>query len=121
MITVRDATGHDVPAIRDLFLACYGTVYPNPQCYDPQALHKLVYSDDTLLLVAEDSDTRQVVGTASVILEIGAYSDLVGEFGRLVVHPGARHGGVGTLLMAERIRRVRDRLQVRRGRPIPTA
>jgi GNAT superfamily N-acetyltransferase len=112
MITVRDATGQDVPAIRDLFLACYGTVYPNPQCYDPQALNKLVYSDDTMLLVAEDTDTRRVVGTASVLLEIGAYSDLVGEFGRLVVHPEARHGGVGTRLMAERIRRVKDRLQV---------
>jgi GNAT superfamily N-acetyltransferase len=111
MITVREATGADVPAVRDIFLACYGTAYPDPQYYDDQALNKLVYSDDTLLLVAED-ETSRIVGTASVILEVGAYSDLVGEFGRLAVHPDARQQGIGKLLMAERLARVQDRLQV---------
>jgi len=112
MITVREASGPDVPAIRDIFLACYGTDYPFAEYYDEQALNKLVYSDNTLLLVAEDSQTQRVLGTASVILEAGAYSDLVGEFGRLAVHPDARQRGVGRLLMSERLRRVQDRLQV---------
>jgi GNAT superfamily N-acetyltransferase len=112
MIIVREATGADVPAIRDIFLASYGTGYAYPQYYDPALLTKLVYADDTLLLVAEDTEGGQVVGTASVILEVGAYDDLVGEFGRLAVRPEARHRGVGTLLMGERLRRVQDRLQV---------
>lgn len=112
MITVREATGSDVPAIREIFLACYGTAYPYPQYYDEQLLTKLVYSDDTLLLVAEEAGTRQIVGTASVLLEVGAYSDLVGELGRLAVHPLARNRGVGKLLMSERLRRIQDRLQV---------
>jgi hypothetical protein len=47
-----------------------------------------------------------------VDLEVGAHSDLVGEFCRLAVHPDYRHHGVGKLLMTERLRRVQDRLQV---------
>jgi GNAT superfamily N-acetyltransferase len=112
MITVREATGRDVPAIRDVFLACYGTEYTDPRYYDEALLTRLVYSDDSLLLVAEDSENRRVLGTASVDLEIGAHSDLVGEFCRLAVDPAARQRGVGKLLMSERLRRVEGRLQV---------
>jgi GNAT superfamily N-acetyltransferase len=112
MIAVREATGRDVPAIREVFLASYGTDYSDPRYYDEALLTRLVYSDDSLLLVAEDAESGQVVGTASVDLEIGAHSDLVGEFCRLAVHPAAREKGVGKLLMGERLRRVRDRLQV---------
>jgi GNAT superfamily N-acetyltransferase len=112
MITVRDATGHDVPAIRAIFLASYGTTYTDPRYYDDALLTRLVYSSDTLLLVAEDSETGEVIGTASVELEIGAESDLVGEFCRLAVHPDRRAQGVGKLLLSERLRRVQDRLQV---------
>jgi N-acetylglutamate synthase-like GNAT family acetyltransferase len=112
MITVREATPQDVPAIRDIYLASYGTDYSDPRYYEEQQLTKFVYSDDTLVLVAEERETRRVIGTASVILSIGAYADLVGEFGRLAVHPAARHQGVGGLLMRERLARVQDRLQV---------
>lgn len=112
MIRIREATGQDTQAIRDIFYACYGQDYPYQQFYDPQQLLKIVYSDDTLILVAEDTDQQQVLGTASVILEIGAFSDLVGEFGRLAVTPDARHHGVGKLLMEERLARVRDRLHI---------
>jgi GNAT superfamily N-acetyltransferase len=112
MITIREACGADAPAIREIFLTCYGTEYPHPQYYDLAMLTRMIYSDDTLLLVAEDTDTGKVVGTASVILEVGAYSDLVGEFGRLAVHPEARHHGIGKLLMAERLKRVQDRLHI---------
>ena len=112
MITVREATGDDVPAIREIFLSCYGTDYTDPRYYDDQLLTRLVYSEDSLLLVAEEAETGQIVGTASLDLEVGAHSDLVGEFGRLAVHPEFRQRGVGKLLMGERLRRVQDRLQV---------
>lgn len=112
MIAIREARGADTPAIRDIFLATYGADYPYPQYYDPESLMKMVYTDDTLILVAEDTADGRVLGTASVILEMGAYSDLVGEFGRLAVHPEARHRGIGRLLMRERVRLVRERLHV---------
>jgi GNAT superfamily N-acetyltransferase len=112
MITVREAVDSDVAAIREIFLSCYGQDYPYQQFYDPHLLTKMVYSDDTLILVAEENATGTVLGTASVILEVGAYSDLVGEFGRLAVRPEARHRGVGKLLMEERICRVREQLHL---------
>jgi len=105
MITVREAAANDVVAIRDIFLACYGTDY-SPRYYDENQLTRLVYSDDSLLLVAEDTDSGEIAGTASVELEVGARSDLVAEFGRLAVHPAFRHRGVGNLLMSERLLRV---------------
>lgn len=112
MITVREATGQDVGAIRDIFLASYGTEHTDSRYYDVAFLTRLVYSDNILILIAEDSETGNVVGTGSVDLEIGAYSDLAGEFCRLAVHPDCRRRSVGKLLLSERIRRTQDRLQV---------
>jgi GNAT superfamily N-acetyltransferase len=112
MIEVRAAKASDVVAIRDIFQACYGRDYPYAQFYDLEALTRLVYSDHQLLLVAEDTANHRILGTASVVLEVGALSDLIGEFGRLAVHPDARQTGIGRLLMNERLARVRDRLHV---------
>jgi ribosomal protein S18 acetylase RimI-like enzyme len=112
VITIREATGRDVAAIREIFLACYGTDYTDPRYYDDALLTRLVYSDASLLLVAEDTERGLVVGTASVDLEVGAHSDLVGEFCRLAVHPTYRQRGAGKLLFSERLRHVQDRLQV---------
>jgi GNAT superfamily N-acetyltransferase len=112
MIHIREATGADVPVLREIFVACYGTDYSDSRCYDDALLTRLVYSSEGLMLVAEDTAAGRIVGTASVDFEAGAYSDLVGEFGRLAVHPAFRQHGIGKLLMAERIRRVADRLQV---------
>ncbi len=112
MIQVREAEERDAGVIRDIFLATYGQDYTYPQFYDEKELKKMIFSDDTLLLVAEESDTREVIGTASVILEVGAFSDLVGEFGRLAVLPDARQRGIGSMLMRERLDRVRQRLHV---------
>jgi CRP-like cAMP-binding protein/GNAT superfamily N-acetyltransferase len=109
---IREATSNDVVAITEIFRACYGAAYSDDRFYDPNALNKMVASDDTLVLVAEDQDTGNIVGTASVILEVGAFADLTGEFGRLGVHPEARHRGIAKLLMEERLRRVEERLQV---------
>jgi ribosomal protein S18 acetylase RimI-like enzyme len=112
MITVREATGGDIPAITEIFHASYGEHHTDTRYYDQDALTKLVYSDDTVILIAEDQQSGRIVGTASVILEVGAFADLTGEFGRLAVLPEARHLGIGNLLMNERIKRVEGRLQV---------
>lgn len=109
-IAIRAAEEHDAEAIRDVFIACYGGDYPYPEFYDVQELKKLIYSDETLMFVAEVDGG--VVGTAAVFLEIGAFSDLVGEFGRLAVLPEARHHGVGSRLMHRRLEAVHDRLHV---------
>src|SRR6476661_4793002 len=106
MITIREAAGRDVAAIREIFQASYGTGYTDPRYYDDALLTRLVYSNDSILLVAEDTDAGKVVGTASVELEVGAHSDLVGEFCRLAVHPASRQRGVGAMLLSERLRRV---------------
>ena len=112
MIDIRPARETDVESIRAIFLAAYGTDYAYPQYYDVEQLHRMVYADDTVLLVAEDSKDSRVVGTASVVFDIGAYADLVGEFGRLAVHPEARRRGIGKKLMQARIDAVKDRLHV---------
>jgi GNAT superfamily N-acetyltransferase len=110
MVNVREAQESDVEAVRELFLAAYGEHYAYPAYYDIKTLKKLVYTDSSILLVAEEDD--QLLGTASVVMHVGAYNDLVGEFGRLVVHPDARGKGVGHALMQGRIERVQERLHV---------
>ena len=112
MIEIREAVETDAPWIREIFVATYGEDYTYPRFYEERYLRKLIYSDDTLMLVAEDRESRNVIGTAAVVLESGAYTDLVGEFGRLAVHPRAWGRGVGAMLLEERVRRVQDRLHV---------
>jgi GNAT superfamily N-acetyltransferase len=109
-ITIRVAEERDAAAIREVFVACYGSRYPYPEYYDVTELKKLIYSDETLMFVGELGG--EVVGTAAVFLEIGALSDLVGEFGRLAVVPEARHRGVGSRLMHQRLEAVHERLHV---------
>lgn len=112
MIRVREADEGDVAGVRKLFFATYDEDYTYKDFYDEAALKRIIYGDDTLFLVAEDTSAGTLVGTASVLLEVGAYSDLVGEFGRLVVHPARRNEGIGHKLMEARLERVRDRLHV---------
>ena len=112
MIEIREATEHDVGGIRDLFLAAYGKHYTYPQYYDRHVLKKMVFDDDTLLLVAEDQESEQILGTASVLFDKGAFGDLLGEFGRLVVHPDGRRRGIGKKLMDERIAHSERRLHL---------
>jgi GNAT superfamily N-acetyltransferase len=112
MITIREATVADVPAITEIFQICYGRTYSDWRFYDAAALTKLVLSDDTLVFVAADETTGKILGTGSVILEVGAYADLTREFGRLAVMPEARNLAIGTRLMEERLRRVEGRLQI---------
>jgi GNAT superfamily N-acetyltransferase len=111
-VRVREAGEQDVGAIKELFQAAYCQDYPYPAIYDETALKKAIFGDDVVIVVAEAPDTGRVLGTASVLFDTGAQSDLVAEFGRLVVRPDERAHGVGGLLMAERIRRVEGRLHV---------
>ncbi|MDT8437079.1 MAG: GNAT family N-acetyltransferase [Gemmatimonadota bacterium] len=110
MTAIREARNEDTADIIEVYRASYGEDYADPRYYEPEEIRKLIYSDDTLVLVAEVS--RRVVGTACVILEVGAYTDLVGEFGRLAVHPDFRRRGIGTGLLRRRVECVRDRLHV---------
>lgn len=112
MIRVREATEADVEQIRDVFRSTYGDDYAYPQYYDPQQLKKMIFDDDTLILVAEEIETGRIAGTASVLLQVGAYADLVGEFGRLAVHAEFRHRGIGRLLMQSRVERVQECLHL---------
>ncbi len=112
MIEVREAADLDVEGIIELFHAAYGENYTYPSYYDPHVLKKMVYEDDTLILVASDTKTKQVLGTASVIFDTGAFGDLAGEFGRLVVHPDGRRKGIGNRLMEARLKHAADRLHV---------
>ena len=107
-VVVREAAEEDARAIRDVFEAVYGPAYPYRDFYDTQWLKRSIFTDDVLTLVAEVGG--QVVGTASIIYSAGALSDLVGEFGRLAVHPDARGRGIGKTLMRHRIEFAERRL-----------
>lgn len=110
MIRMREAVAADADAIREIFQANYGDDYTYAEFYDPGAIEKLILGDDTLMLVAEEEG--EILGTASVLFESGAYSDLVGEFGRLAVRRRAWGRGIGLRLLAERVSRVGGRLHV---------
>ena len=103
-IDIREAKEDDARQICDVFQATYGEHYAYRQFFDPHLVKKMIFSDDAHTLIAEDRTTGRIEGTASVILEIGAYSDLVGEFGRLAVRPDARGHHIGSRLMKQRLR-----------------
>ncbi len=112
MIRVREAREEDVGQIREIFLAVYGQDYPHRELYDELWLKRSVFTDEALILVAEDESSGRVIGTASVLFDFGAHSDLVGEFGRLAVHPDYRRLQVGNLLMERRLEAIQHRLHV---------
>ncbi len=112
MIRIREAREEDVGQIREIFLAVYGADYPHHEVYDELWLKRSVFTDDALILVAEETDSGRVIGTASVLFDFGAHSDLVGEFGRLAVHPDYRRLQVGKLLMEKRLEAIQNRLHV---------
>ncbi|RMH00220.1 MAG: GNAT family N-acetyltransferase [Chloroflexi bacterium] len=107
-ILVRPVTEADLVGVRTLFYRCYGKDYPYKEFYDDEWLKRSIYQDSYLFLLAELNG--KVVGTASVYFEVGAYADLVGEFGRLAVDPDYRGRGVGTALMKARLAFAEKRL-----------
>lgn len=110
-VTVREATEADVPRVMEIFTAVYGSEYPYRGFYDEQWVKRAVYSDDIIMLVAVD-EQEQALGTASIVFDMGAHSDLLAEFGRLAVHPDARGLGIGSQLMAARCAFAEHRLHL---------
>jgi GNAT superfamily N-acetyltransferase len=106
-VTIREAVEDDVSGVRDLFVAAYGEDYPFRQFYDTGWLKKAVFGDDTLFLVAEHAG--RIVGTTSAVFTAGGLSDLISEFGRLVVHPDARGMHLAQRLFEEVITRCEGR------------
>ncbi|MEM7331219.1 MAG: GNAT family N-acetyltransferase [Chloroflexota bacterium] len=100
-VLVRQVSEADLPALRELFYTSYGENYPYKEFYSDEWLKRSIYQDSYLFLLAELNG--RIAGTASVYFEVGAYSDLCGEFGRLAVHPEYRGQGVGTALMEARL------------------
>ena len=111
-VVVREARESDITAIGDMFKVIYGSDYPHRNFLDETWLKRSIFNDDVLLLVAEDKDTGELLGSASVLFDTGTHSDLVGEFGRLVVLPKARNSNVGKTLMEKRIDYIQNRLHV---------
>jgi CRP-like cAMP-binding protein/GNAT superfamily N-acetyltransferase len=110
-IAIRPAEDGDIESIQALFHQTYGDRYSHPEFIGAAYLRKMIYSDNSLVLVGE-SPEGEVVATASVVIDVGAYSDLVGEFGRLVVHPTMRGKHIGHRLMSERIQHVAPYLHI---------
>lgn len=107
-IIVRPVLESDLPEIRALFYRCYGENYPYSEFYSDEWLKRSIYGDSYLSLLAEVDGI--VAGTASVYFEVGAYTDLCGEFGRLAVDPAYRSKGIGSALMKARLEFAEKRL-----------
>ena len=107
-VQVRVIREADLPAVRDLFYRCYGESYPYKEFYSDDWLKRSIYQDSYRSLLAEIDG--QVVGTASIYFEVGAFADLCGEFGRLAVDPDYRRRGVGLALMKARLEFAEKRL-----------
>jgi len=106
-ITIAEES--DVPQIMDLFIKVYGTEYPFKKFYNTKWLTKSIYSDDNIFMVAKEKN--RIIGTGSVFLTAGGFSDLIGEFGRLVVNPSYSRKGAGTKITNGLIDLVSDMIQ----------
>lgn len=111
-IKIRLAVESDVPGVREVFRATYDETYPYSGFFHIDWLKHAVFNDNLIMLVAENTETKTILGTASVVCDIGADSDLLGEFGRLAVLPEARGHRLGSRLMQARIDQIKDRLHV---------
>jgi GNAT superfamily N-acetyltransferase len=107
-VEIRRAVDSDVEAIRQLFIFSYGRHYRYREFYDDYWLKKAIFSDNYLVLVATQGE--HILGSASITFDVGNFTDLQGEFGRLVVHPNARRQGIGSHLMEARLNFARERL-----------
>ena len=99
----------DVQQIMDLFVKIYGPDYPFKKFYDTMWLTKSIYSDDNIFMIAKENN--RIVGTGSVFMTAGGFSDLIGEFGRLVVDPEYGRKGAGTEIFTGLIDSVSDMIQ----------
>ena len=108
-MNISRADENDVSQIMDLFVKVYGSEYPFKKFYDTKWLTKSIYSDDNIFMVAKEKN--KIVGTGSVFLTAGGFSDLIGEFGRLVVDPDYSGKGAGTKVVNGLIDSVSEMIQ----------
>ncbi|MBM3473014.1 MAG: GNAT family N-acetyltransferase [Armatimonadetes bacterium] len=109
-MVIRRIDEPDVEGTIAVYRAVYGDGFPFQEFYDARWVKKGVFDDDIAWFVAEDDDG--IVGSAAVMLNVGDADDLIGEFGRLVVDPGARSGGIGTRLIEHCIAYAQERVEV---------
>jgi predicted N-acetyltransferase YhbS len=65
-VTLREATAADAAGVVAVYHAAYGDGYVHPRFYDEHEIRKMIYDDDTLMLVAEDDESGRIVGAAAV-------------------------------------------------------
>lgn len=103
------AIEEDISQIMKLFIKIYGKSYPFQKFYDTMWLTKSIYSDDNIFMVAKEKN--KIIGAGSVFLTAGGFSDLIGEFGRLVVDPDYSGKGAGTKIMNNLMDSVSEMIQ----------
>ncbi len=101
-VHIRAIQEEDVQDIISLYRAVYGDDFPFKEFYDAVWVKRGVFSPEIVWIVGEHEDGR-LLGSAAVLLNSADRSDLVGEFGRLVVHPDARGLDLGTRLVEAQI------------------
>lgn len=106
---IRPIGEDDVSGVIELYQLVYGDSFPFPEFYDAGWVKKGIFSDDIEWVVAEQDGA--LLGTAAVMLGVGDPDDLIGEVGRLVVHPDARGGGLGTDLLEAPVQRCCNHLE----------
>ncbi len=101
-VRIRAIQEEDVQDIIGLYRAVYGDDFPFKEFYDAVWVKRGVFSPEIIWIVGQREDGR-LLGSAAVLLNSADRSDLVGEFGRLVVHPDARGLDLGTRLVEAQI------------------
>ena len=106
---ITQADENDAQQIMNLFVKIYGPGYPFKKFYDTKWLIKSIYSDDNLFMVAKEKN--RIIGSGSVYLTAGGFSDLIGEFGRLVVDPKYGRKGTGTEILTGLMESISEMVQ----------
>jgi len=102
-LTIRSGTRDDIACVLKLWQSAGG---PPTVSDTPEGLSRLLSTDAAALLLALSGPT--LVGTL-----IAAWDGWRGSFYRLAVHPDARRRGIGTALLREGERHLRERRAVR--------
>ena len=109
-MTIKEIDEQHVEGTIEVYRAVYGDDFPFQEFYDARWVKKGVFDDDIAWFVGEDEDGG-IEGSAAVMLNAGDVDDLIGEFGRLVVNPDARSGGIGTKLFQHCVDHSRGRIE----------
>ncbi len=106
---IRPIEERDIKDVIALYHTVYGDDFPFKEFYEPAWVRKGIYDDGIAWSVAEQNG--RVVGSAAVMVNVGDYDDMLGEFGRLVVDPSCRGQGIGEALGRARVERIGERVE----------